>query len=196
MKYALIVITLLALFGAVLYGAWYLEESSKTVRTVVVEPSDDSIFTVDITKDAGAVLVVHCDEEDYLDAHALFLKKIGVEDVPLTCPGGPMTLAFASVDVIPADLAPAKRAFLEVVRGYMPKRIILIAHSDCFLYDVVGAWMDHRSELVVRQQADLRTARDLVAGWFRGVKVEMYYAELTGTQLKFKQVSESKEGKQ
>ncbi len=188
MKYALIALAVLGLFGALVYGAWVLEESSKSVKTVVVENGKDAIFTVNIQTAQGATLVIHCSEEEYQEAFSYFLKFLGVEDVPLTCPGGPMWLAYANVDVIPEDIAPAKRAFLELVRSYVPRRIILIAHSDCFIYDVVGAWEDRRAQLQAQQRADLRSAKTLLEHWFRGVQVEMYYGEKVGAELRFNPV--------
>ena len=174
------------------YAAWTLE-SEKGVKTVVVKnQSGDDVFVVDLPKkEEGIDLVLQCDEEFSQDAYKRFRNFLGIEAEPIAVPGGVKALAMASGE-LPKELEPVKRATIEALKRKAPRRIILTAHSECLVYDVIAAWQDRLDEVKSRQIEDLRKARDLVKTWFPDTRVEVFYAQKEGSQLKFNPVLREK----
>ena len=64
--------------------------------------------------------------------------------------------------------------------------MVLTAHSQCLIYDVIAAWQNKPDEVMMRQTEDLRKAREIIRSWFPETRVEIYYAEKQGDNLRFK----------
>ena len=182
-----IVLLVCAVSGGLIYGAWWLEEYSKQIRTVVVEQPDGHIFAVEMDEKEGGTVFIQCDEEEFEEAFAKFRRFLNVDDAPLSIPGGPMGVAHIPAEV-PSDLEPAKRALVEVLKRHSPKRVVLLAHSDCLLYDTVAAWNNQLDAVKERQSEDLKRAVRTLKQWLPKSEVQVYYARRENNQLRFMQV--------
>ncbi len=179
---ALVIIPTLA--GLMLYGAWSLEEGDRPTQEV---KSEDGVFTVSVEDEPGSTLVIECDEGLFGDANARFRDHLGLDGPPLNLPGGPMLLAKLP-DELSTEHGPLARSAIEFIKRHSPEKIILIAHSDCLVYDVAGAWVD-RSEFVrFKQYADLGAAAKLISSWLPNIRVEAYYALKDRGEIKFNPV--------
>jgi hypothetical protein len=93
-------------------------------------------------------------------------------------PGGiePMTLA----DRVPKDFNFFRRRVTSVIEAHGTERIVAIAHQDCAWYH--ARWPGAPAiDLKRRQIADLQRAARLLREMFAGVRVETYFAQLSGT---------------
>jgi len=171
---------------AVIWIAWELEEARKPVRTQVVGENEEGNFVVELEEKESFDLIVHCDEEKFEDAFEKFTDHVEVESPypPLRVPGGPMVIAMADLE-LPEDLQPAKRAAVEYLKRHAPRRVILVAHSECLLYDTIAAWQDNLDEVKQRQHEHLVKARNAIRNLFPQTEVELYYADRTGDRLTF-----------
>jgi len=166
--------------------AWELEEAKKPVRTRVVGEDESGGFVVEIKEQEHYDLIVHCDEEMFQDAFEKFTDHAEVESdyPPLRVPGGPMVIAMADLE-LPEDLQPAKRAAIEYLKRHAPRRVVLVAHSECLLYDTIAAWHNDLDEVKRRQHEHLVQARAAIKRWFPDTEVELYYADRNGNLLTF-----------
>lgn len=190
------ILGLLVFSALVVYLAWVLEASQKGVKTVVIKkPPNDSLFAVEFYRDRkGKDVIIQCDEKDFQDAFTYFAKFLRVKAKPIRVPGGAMLLAKIPTGDVPAILQPAKRAILESLKDFLPRRIILLAHSECYLYEVAAAWQNNLEEVKAKQIHDLKTAKDTLEVWFPKAKIEVYYAQKEGNILKFNQLFKEKKG--
>ncbi len=173
--------------GGLIWGAWYLEEYSKRIRTVVVERPGGDLFAIEIEEREGPIVFVQCDEDEFEESFAAFRKFLNVEGTPLAVPGGPMLIAQAPTEVS-EELKPAQRAAIEILKRHAPRRIILLAHSDCLLYDTVAAWQDRLDSVKQKQFDDLKRTVAVIERWLPHTKVEVYYALRDGKQIRFNPV--------
>jgi hypothetical protein len=179
------VVLVLGASAALLYAAWALEESREAVRTVVVQsPEGDDTFVVELQEREGEDLIVHCSEDRFQDAFRHFARFLGIEREPLDGPGGAMLLARLP-DGSPESLQAPKRALVQLLKQRSPRRVVLVAHSECLYYDVIGAWKDDLEGVKARQESDLREARALIESWFPDARVETYYALKQESRLAF-----------
>ena len=189
----LVLLTLLvALFTAgIIWIAWELEEGKKPVRTRVVGETNPGEFVVEMEEQESFDLIVHCDEERFEDPFEEFTEHVDLESPypPLKVPGGPMVIALADLE-LPEELQPAKRAAIEYLKRHAPRRVILVAHSECLLYDTIAAWHDDLDAVKRRQHEDLIAAGDAIKKWFPNTEVELYYADKDGNRLTFYRMAE------
>ncbi len=189
MKRALLVVGAIVLVAAssaaLLYAAWALEESRKAVRTIVVKnPEGEDAFVVELKEREGEDLIVHCTEDHFQDAFGHFARFLGIDSPPIDAPGGVMLLGRVPEDV-PEALRPAKRTLVEVLKRHSPRRVVLVAHSECLLYDAIAAWQDDLDAVKGRQELDLIQARKVIRSWFPKAQVEVYYAMKKDGRLAF-----------
>lgn len=187
LKGACVVLAIFASLGGILWGAYYLEDYKKRIKTVVVERPDGDLFVIETKERKGPTVLIQCDEDNFEDAFKAFRRFLGVESVPLTVPGGPMLLAQLPAEVS-EDLRPAQRAAIEVLKRYSPSKIILLAHSDCLLYDTVAAWQDQLDRVKEKQFEDMQKAVAAIKRWLPHTQVEVYYALKDGDKLRFNPV--------
>ena len=175
----------LATAGAI-WIAWELEERKKPVRTRVVGETEQGEFVVEMEEQESFDLIVHCDEERFEDAFEEFTEFMDLESPypPLRVPGGPMVIALADLELA-EELQPAKRAAIEYLKRHAPRRVILVAHSECLLYDTIAAWQDDLDSVKRRQHEHLVAAQDAIHKWFPATEVELYYANKDGNRLTF-----------
>jgi hypothetical protein len=185
-KLALVTLLLGAVTGAAIWIAWELEEGKKPVRTEVVGETDEGHFVVEMKEQESFDLIVHCDEEKFQEAFEEFTDHVDVESPypPLRVPGGPMVIALADLE-LPEKLQPAKRAAVEYVKRHAPRRVILVAHSECLLYDTIAAWQDDLDAVKTRQHEHLIASRNVIKQWFPDAEVELFYADRSGDRLTF-----------
>lgn len=187
-KYALGATAILAVLGGLIWGAWYIEEYSKRIKTVVVERPGGDLFIIETKERQGSTVFIQCDEDEFEDAFKQFRRFLNVEGPPLSVPGGAMLLAQAPTEVSD-KLKPAQRAAIEILKRHSPRRIILLAHSDCLLYDTVGAWQDQLDLVTQKQFEDMRRAVAVIKRWLPNTEVEVYYALRDGHRLRFNPVN-------
>lgn len=185
MKTVIIAVLALALVGAILWGSWAYEESKKPIKTVVLKSPTNDLFVVTVKHKEGDDILIQCDEDDFQEAFEKFRNFLGVKVEPIEVPGGAMFFAIPPTEV-PEKFEPAKRAVIEFLKWHSPRKVILIAHSECLLYDVFGAWQNRADEVENRQRADLERARDVIRTWFpKTESIEIYYALKRGDTLAF-----------
>lgn len=178
------VILVFGVLAAMIYTAFFLEDAKKGVTTRSVEEGADPRFAVEFHEREGDTVFVQCSEEHFGDAFAKFRDHLDVDGPPVSIPGGPLVIALAETE-IPENLKPAQRAAIEILKRHSPSRIILVAHTECLLYDTIAAWNDHLDEVTKRQIEDLDRATRVLREWFPKATVEAYYASKEGGQLVF-----------
>lgn len=179
----LVGVVVLALAALLIIGAWVIEGG-----TIISRPSAKATggdFVADLPPRVGVDLVLQCDEEFFQEAYQRFRKEyLGIETDPIAVPGGVKALTAIEGD-LPKELASVKRAVVETLKRHAPRRVVLTAHSQCLIYDVIAAWQDKGNEVKARQMDDLQKARDVIRSWFPDTKVEIYYAQKEGDKLRF-----------
>lgn len=188
MKFALIILGCLAVAFGLIYGAWALEESSKAIRTVVIEQPDNHLFAVKIDEGEGETILVQCNEDRFEEAFQHFGRFLGVKETPLNLIGGPLVLAHLPSEV-PDKLKPVKRVAVEFLKRHSPRRIILVAHSECLAYDTIAAWQNRLTEVQNRQREDMKLAVAVLKSWFPKSEIQAYYANKEGQTLRFDPVT-------
>ena len=185
-KLIIVSVLLLAAGSGLLWVVWNLEEDMKPVRTTVVGENESGEFVVELTESETYDLIVHCDEEKFQDAFTKFTDHAKVESdyPPLRVPGGPMVIALADLE-LPEHLQPARRAAVEFIKRHAPRRVVLVAHSECLIYDSIAAWQDDLERVKRHQHEHLVAARRAIERWFPGAEVELYYADKHGKRLTF-----------
>ena len=164
-------------------GAWVLE-GGKIFG--LEQNGKNSEFVTELQPRVGIDLVLQCDEEFFQGAYQRFRREyLGIETDPIAVPGGVKVLT-ALEGELPKQLEPFKRAVVEALKRQSPRRVVLTAHSQCLIYDVIAAWQNKPDEVMMRQTEDLRKARESIRSWCPETRVEIYYAEKQGDNLRFK----------
>lgn len=185
----LVIITILLAIGAtvgLLMLAWQADLSKKPVKTTVVtENNDDGSLTVEIKSQQHGEHIVCCNEKHFTEAFEQLKDFVDVKDNTLRAPGGAMLLALADRD-LNEELQAPKRVLIEVLKRHSPKRVVLVAHEECLIYDSIGAWRDRPEEVKALQIQHLLQAKELLNEWFPKTEVELYYGEkVSETNLRF-----------
>lgn len=182
----LVGIGVLAIATGLIIGAWILEGG-----TILSKPNSKASggeFVVDLPPRVGIDLVVQCNEEFFQEAYRRFREEhLGTKTDPIAVPGGVKALVVIQGE-LPKELEPVKRAIVEALKRHAPRRVVLTAHSECLLYDVIAAWQNKGEEVRSRQLEDLQTARNLIRTWFPNTQVDIYYAQRDGDRLRFKPI--------
>lgn len=185
-RLALVVAVLIAA-GALLTVAW-LVESRKTED--VQKPETVFTYTVPEREDVHRDILIHCSEDEAAESSKAFAKWEHLEGIPLEFPGGPLAIAKLAAIPMGGEVLPAQRSAVEILKRYSPKRIILVAHSECLYYDTISAWQDELSDVEDRQQVDLRIARKVLREWFPKSEVRAIFAQRTGNTIRFVPIEE------
>jgi hypothetical protein len=138
-------------------------------------------------------IVIHCSDPRFQKAFAEFIHgELGLETgeyVPLVVSGGVASLSEPLK--LPKEFKFMKeRIELFLERFDTIRRIILINHEDCRHYDALKdlfgrIFLQRMSHISEKQRDDLKTvARTLLGLAAPGVGLEMYYARLSGVDLK------------
>lgn len=134
----------------------------------------DFVFTEDLSGN----LAVFCSDERFVDASLSFLKStlnIRKFDLIVTA-GGP---AFINADV------PALMGNLNLLKEeHKLSTVVLISHEDCKYYVKKYANSDS-GEIIKYQQKDLQDAKQKVLKLYPGLKVEIYFARIAGSNITF-----------
>lgn len=182
----LVGVGVLALAAALFIGAWVIEGG--TILSKPNAKASDGEYVVDLPPKVGIDLVVQCNEEYFQQAYQRFREEhLGIQADPIAVPGGVKALAAVQGE-LPKEIEPVKRAVVEALKRHAPRRVVLTAHSECLLYDVIAAWQNQGDQVRVRQLDDLQTARNLIREWFPNTKVDIYYAQREGDRLRFRQI--------
>lgn len=190
MRYVVICVASILIFGCLIWLAWELEEAREPIRTDVLGADEHGNFVVRLREQDRYDLILHCDEEKFQEAFEAFKNNLEIDDSypPLKVPGGPMVVALAD-ELLPENLIPAKNAAVEYLRRHAPEKVVLVAHSDCLLYDTISAWRDNLEEVTMVQHKHLVMARNVIREWFPDSEVYLYYAEMKGEELTFYRIS-------
>lgn len=181
------VITVMAL-------VWRAESKQKT--GVESKPETVFRFTVPEKQIVHSDVLIHCSEDGAVESSKAFAKWMHLEGVPLEFPGGSLAIAKLAAVPMGGEVLPAQRSAIEILKRYSPKRIVIVAHSECIYYDTIGAWQDDLSGVEERQREDLRTARALLRVWFPKAEVRAYFAELMADNtIQFLPVEEEQKGR-
>lgn len=179
----LIGIAVLIIAASLIGGAWVLEGGK---IPGFKQSGKSGEFVAELPPRVGIDLVLQCDEEFVQEAYKRFREEhLGILTDPIAVPGGVKALAAVQGE-LPKELEPVKRAIVEALKRHAPRRVVLIAHSECLLYDVIAAWQNQGDQVRSRQEADLLAASNLIKTLFPNTKVEMYYAQKDGDRLRFK----------
>lgn len=176
---------------AVMVFVWRME-ALKVENT----PKPETVFrfTPSEKKNVHGDVLIHCPEDGAVESSKAFATWMHLEGVPLELPGG--SLAIAKLAAIPmgGEVLPAQRSAVEILKRYSPKRIVIVAHSECIYYDTIGAWQDDLSGVAERQREDLRIARKVLREWFPKAEVQAYFAELMADNtIRFLPIEEDRE---
>ena len=114
MRYVVICVASILIFGCLIWLAWELEEAREPIRTDVLGADEHGNFVVRLREQDRYDLILHCDEEKFQEAFEAFKKNLEIDDSypPLKVPGGPMVVALAD-ELLPENLIPAKNAAVE-----------------------------------------------------------------------------------
>jgi len=176
----------LAIVGGFILGAWILEGGTFISKPGAKASSGE--FVADLPPRVGIDLVLQCNEEFFQEAYQRFRKEhLGIETDPIAVPGGVKALS-AIQGNLPKELEPVKRAIVEALKRHSPRRVVLTAHSQCLIYDVIAAWQNKGDEVKARQLDDLQTARAIIRSWFPNAQVDIYYAQQDGNRLRFQPI--------
>jgi hypothetical protein len=173
--------------AAILYGASRLDEKGRPTD-VAKSSGEKDLFVVEVKEEQRPTVVIECDEGVQADANARFREFLGVTGPPLSIPGGPMLLARLPEE-LSEEHGPLARSAIEVLKRYSPDRVVLVAHSDCLLYDVAGAYMDLKEFVPVAQETDLAKAAKHVRSWLPRARIEAYYGRKDGSRIRFNPVA-------
>jgi len=123
------------------------------------------------------VLVVHCsDHRLQAGFHEFLNQALHLEENYdlLVLPGGPQCLTL--VEYLPKFSWAGWRWFRYLVDAHDLKRLILIQHQDCWWYKELPLHLHASTEPRLRQEEDLRRARQVLAREHPHLSVELYYA--------------------
>ena len=116
--------------------------------------------------------------EDFLDEPSqAFAKWLKLDSIPVKIPGGMMMVARLNDLSVDQSLKPLQRSTIEVLKRYSPRRVVLVAHTNCVYYDTVAAWNDNLANVRQREINDLRAAISVLREWFPRAEVSGYLAE-------------------
>ena len=123
------------------------------------------------------VLAVHCSDHRFQAAFYEFLNlKLDLNENYdlLVLPGGPQCLTL--VEYLPKFSWASWKWFNFLVEAHDLKRLIMIQHQDCGWYKDLPFHLHTATEPRLRQEQDLRRAREALAREHPGLEVEAYYA--------------------
>lgn len=181
-------VAVISFLGLVVFGAWKLER-----KLAASEPGAKAAggeFVVDLPKEQKIDLVIQCNEEFFQEAYKRFREEhLGIYTEPLVIPGGIITLvAVHNMDLRPKDFDSIERTVVEALKRSSPRRVVLTAHSQCLIYDLVAAWQNEGEKVRTRQLSDLEIARNVIKRMFPNAQVDVYYADREGDKLRFRPI--------
>ena len=145
--------------------------------------------TKPVGTDQSHVVVIHCSDPRYQPHFQYFLYSgLGLNRYGLIAiPGGPEHLS-------PSERSDALRSQGAAWFDFMSKlmdaeRCILIGHADCRWY-IANHIESDESRLKDHVRRDLLAAREGIRRRFPNVKVELYFAEISGEQASVNEVTE------
>jgi hypothetical protein len=181
LKKILLIIAGLAVLTAGLIWVWHLDDPGGSQKITKIK--GEEFFSVRLNQDQGADIIIQCNEDDYQSVFAAFRKSLKINSEPLALTGGPLLLtAFTE---LPEQLSPLKRAAIEFLKRHSPRRIVLIGHDNCLVYDMINAWQGETGKTTADPLSDLNKAEQTVKEWFPTAVVESYFAKQQGNRLDF-----------
>ncbi len=126
---------------------------------------------------ATDVLVVHCSDHRFQAGLYEFLNmNLNLDENYdlLVLPGGPQCLTLA--EYLPKFSWAGWKWLRFLVEKHELKRLILIAHQDCGWYKDLPFHLHSSSDPRLRQEEDLRRARNTLTQELPELKVDLYYA--------------------
>ena len=123
------------------------------------------------------VLVIHCSDHRFQAAFYEFLNlKLNLDENYdlLVLPGGPQCLTL--VEYLPKFSWAGWKWFRFLADAHDLKRLILIQHQDCEWYKELPFHLHSSTVPRLRQEEDLRRARQTLAKEHPHLSVELYYA--------------------
>ncbi|HEX4999796.1 MAG TPA: hypothetical protein VFY29_16370 [Terriglobia bacterium] len=157
-----------------LWGIWAFESRSAAGTTGAGEFSYP--LSADATGPSGDIMLL-CAEDFMAEPSQAFGRWLKLEGPPLQIPGGVMMLARLNDVSVDESLKPLQRSTVEILKRYSPRRVVLVAHTNCIYYDTIAAWNNDQATVKQREIADLRAAVQVIRDWFPRAEVSGYLAE-------------------
>lgn len=186
MRIAVLGVIFVLVVGGVLYGAWSLDSGSRKEQ-VQVAVNQEFKYPLEHTEAVGNV-VIACSEEVMNKPIAAFARWLKLDGPPIQVPSGHMLIPQLNNVEIGEEFKPAQRVVVELLKRATPKRIVLVAHTNCVYYDTVAAWQNNLSAVRAKQVEDLKSTAKLVHEWLPKATVELYLAEEENDQLVFHKI--------
>jgi hypothetical protein len=159
-----------------LWGVWVLE-SGYAARGTAEDGAEFTYQLADKGNDSQTDIILFCPEDHMAEPSEAFSAWLKLDGIPMTVPGGTMLLAKLNDVTLDDNLKPLQRAFVEVLKRYSPRRVVLVAHTYCVYYDTLAAWNDNLSGVRTRQIEDLEASMQVLQQWFPRAKISGYLAE-------------------
>ena len=168
---------LVLVVGAGLWGVWAFESGSAANGA-----ADSGEFSYQLPQKAsdGTDILLMCAEDVLAEPADAFSKWLKLDGIPLRMPGGALLLARLNDVTLDQSLKPAQRAAVEILKRHSPRRVVLVAHTNCIYYDTLAAWNNSVAGVRRRQIADMRTTMGVLHEWFPRADVSGYLAEEDG----------------
>lgn len=171
----------------VLLAIWRLEGAHQE-RDVL--PSASQEFSYPLERSAGTGdLLLTCSEEIMNKPIAAFARWLKIEGPPIQVPSGHMLIPQLNNVEIGEEFKPAQRAVQELLKRHSPRKVVLVAHTNCVYYDTVAAWQDSLATVRQKQIDDLKATAGLVREWLVKSEVQTYLAEEENGRLVFHRIN-------
>jgi hypothetical protein len=132
-------------------------------------------------------LAVYCSDGRFTQAIEDLLRHLGHDRLDtLTLPGGPGLLNLWAGSLLEADQMERAARFL--IRGHAIEHVVLLAHAGCGYYRQRFPGRA-ASETRLSQLEDLQVAAGSLRSARPGITVELFYASVEGSRVRFDPVS-------
>lgn len=168
----------------VMLTIWRMEERKQPVQATAKQEFSYQLEKTDQTGD----LLLTCSEEIMSKPVAEFARWLKIDGPPVQLPSGHMLIARLNDMAIPEELKASQRVVVELLKRASPKRIVLVAHTNCVYYDTVAAWQNDLMKVREKQITDLKATAKVVQDWLPKSVVELYLAEEENGQLVFHKI--------
>lgn len=171
----------------VLFVIWRFEGAHQK-KDVEASVSQEFSYQIEKSADTGDLLLT-CSEEIMNKPIAAFARWLKIEGPPLQVPSGHLLIPQLNTIEIGEEFKPAQRVVRELLKRHSPRKVVLVAHTNCVYYDTMAAWQDSLATVRQKQVDDLRATAKLVREWLVTSEVQTYLAEEENGKLVFHKIN-------